>query len=91
MNKNMPFEMVKIDVSALPAPEPMTNIIQALAQLTAHQFLLVHHRREPFPLYEKLTAAGWQHCCLQQKQESFDIYIYKTPQHDHVMALTTNS
>jgi hypothetical protein len=91
MKTNNSFEMIKLDVSSLPAPEPMTKIIQTLARLTELQFLKVHHRREPFPLYEKLTAAGWQYFCQQQKEESFVIYIYQTPHHQHVMTLTANS
>ncbi len=71
------YSIVKLDVSNLPAPEPMTEIIQALANLTKQQLLQVHHRREPFPLYEKLTAAGWLYCCKQYSEDNFDIFIYK--------------
>lgn len=88
MKINKAFEMIELDVRSLPAPEPMTKIIQALATLTEQQFLQVHHRREPFPLYEKLTAAGWQYSCQQQNEESFIIYIYQESVHQQVMALT---
>jgi len=91
MNINKSFKMIKLDVSSLPAPEPMTKIIQSLALLTKQQFLQVHHRREPFPLYEKLTTAGWQYCCQQQTEESFIIYIYQRPMHQQVMSLMANS
>jgi len=91
MKTNKSFEMIELDVSSLPAPEPMTKIIQSLALLTKQQFLQVHHRREPFPLYEKLVAAGWQHYCQRQTAESFIIYIYQAPLHQHVMSLTASN
>jgi hypothetical protein len=83
------YEIVTLDVSRLPAPEPMTKIIQALAALTSQQFLLVHHRREPFPLYEKLVGAGWLYGCNQQSAEQFDIYIYKKLQQQYVAQFFT--
>jgi uncharacterized protein (DUF2249 family) len=91
MKTNTTIEMIELDVRHLPAPEPMTQIIQALAKLTEQQYLQVHHRREPFPLYEKLSAAGWQYYCQPQTEESFFIYIYQPPFHQYVMALTTKS
>jgi len=83
------FERVIIDVSDLPAPEPMTKIIQTLVTITTQQFLLVHHRREPFPLFEKLTSAGWLYSCQQQTPDDYQIYIYKTWQHQYVTQLTS--
>jgi len=91
MKTNKPLQLVKLDVSCLPAPEPMTRIIQALAELTEQQVLQVHHRREPFPLYEKLTCAGWLYSCRQIKEESFVIYIYQAVHHQHVMGLMSNN
>ena len=91
MKTNKPLQLIKLDVSGLPAPEPMTHIIQALTELAEHQILQVHHRREPLPLYEKLTSAGWLYRCQQISEESFVIYIYQAVHHQHVMSLTDNN
>jgi hypothetical protein len=81
------FERVIINVIDLAAPEPMTKIIQALMKLTKQQFLLVHHRREPFPLFEKLTIAGWLYSCRQQAPERYKIYIFKPHQLQYMTQL----
>ncbi len=57
------MQEVVIDVSELAPPEPMTAILMALAKLKAQHYLKVLHRREPFPLYPKLVAAGWNYHC----------------------------
>jgi len=82
------FEQVILNVSDLAAPEPMTRIIQALMKLTRQQFLLVHHRREPFPIFEKLTSAGWLYNCQQQTPDRYQIYIFKARQHQYVTQLS---
>ncbi len=71
------MEAVHIDVSELAPPEPMTKIISALAKLTPQQCLVVKHSRQPFPLYEKLQAAGWQYHCQQNGENQFTISIYQ--------------
>jgi len=83
------FERVILNVSDLAAPEPMTKIIQALTRLTKQQFLLVYHRCEPFPLFEKLTNAGWLYSCQQQPPGSYQIYIFKALQHQYVTQLSS--
>ena len=65
-----------IDVSELEPPEPMSQILKALAQLKQGQCLKVVHRREPFPLYEKLPAAGWHYHVEQLAEQLFHIYIF---------------
>ncbi|MFO1050762.1 MAG: DUF2249 domain-containing protein [Planctomycetota bacterium] len=51
-----------LDVSGLPPPQPMTEILAALRSLGADEYLVVQHRREPFPLYPMLQELGfaWQ-------------------------------
>lgn len=72
------MQQVYIDVSALEPPEPMTNILLALAQLQAGHYLKVFHRREPFPLYEKLNEAGWAYKCQCISENQFHIFIYRS-------------
>lgn len=64
----------EIDVSGLLPPEPMTHIIKHLASLPAETVLIVHHRREPFPLYERLIANQWLYH-TKKRGENFIIYI----------------
>ncbi len=66
-----------IDVSSLPPPEPMQQIITTLAQLNADQYLKVIHSRQPFPLFEKLINAGWDYQCNEVSANLFHLYIFK--------------
>ena len=68
---------VDVDVKALAPPEPMTVILTALAQLSEGQGLLVSHRRQPFPLYEKLLQAAWAYHCLVEDEDNVALYIYR--------------
>lgn len=71
------MEQITLDVSELEPPQPMTEILLALSELQAGQCLKVKHRREPFPLYSRLEAAGWQHYCHSLASNDFRIYIYR--------------
>ncbi len=70
------MELVEVDVKQLAPPEPMTVILTALAQLTDGQCLLVSHRRQPFPLYEKLQQAGFSYHCEVHSDDNVSLYIY---------------
>jgi len=50
---------IALDVSELSAPEPMRTILLQLSELTEEQYLQVVHRKEPTPLYKKLTDMGF--------------------------------
>lgn len=65
-----------LDVSHLPAPEPMTKILQQLATMKAGQFLAVSHRKEPVPLYDRLRMLGFAHLIHQRADDDFLILIY---------------
>lgn len=49
-----------LDVSDLPAPEPLERTLDALAMLPTGDRLLLRHRREPFPLYDLLRGMGYR-------------------------------
>lgn len=70
------LQFVTVDVSDLAPPEPMTVILERLAKLTVYECLLVKHRRQPFPLYEKLPAAGFSYHCVVHAQDDIDLYIF---------------
>lgn len=57
---------IDIDVSDLPAPQPLERILDCLADLPPAGSLLVRHRRDPLPLYPMLRRMGfeWETRCL---------------------------
>lgn len=67
---------IKVDVSTLMPPEPMTIIFKHLALLTAQECLLIKHRRQPFPLYEKLNKAGFSYHCVVHTEDDITLYIF---------------
>ena len=77
------LRFITIDVSALAPPEPMTVILTHLAKLTQFECLLVKHRRQPFPLYEKLIEAGFSYHFVEHAQDDISLYIF----HQSVQAL----
>jgi uncharacterized protein (DUF2249 family) len=84
------LEQIKLDVSDLLPPEPMTQILLALSKLTPAQYLTVLHRRQPFPLYEKLLSTGWQyHCidCSNSDESFFKIHITQDANYAELMAI----
>lgn len=83
------FNLITIDVRELPAPEPMTKILTTLASLSSTQFLMVVHNRQPFPLYDKLLAAGWLYHCEQLSENLFNIYIYPHSCAEYISDLIT--
>ncbi len=70
------LKMITVDVSELAPPEPMTVILSHLAKLSAQECLQVKHRRQPFPLYEKLSVAGFAYHCVIHSQDDITLYIY---------------
>jgi hypothetical protein len=74
MQENLTF--ITVDVSALTPPEPMTVILMHLSTLTTQKCLLIKHRRQPFPLYEKLHDAGFSYYCVVHSQDDITLYIF---------------
>ena len=70
------LKFIKVDVSTLAPPEPMTVISTHLASLTAQECLVIKHRRQPFPLYEKLYKAGFSYHCVVHTQDDITLYIF---------------
>lgn len=70
------LKLIAVDVSRLAPPEPMTVILKHLAKLTHQECLLIKHRRQPFPLYEKLNDAGFLYHCVVHAQNDIDLYIF---------------
>lgn len=70
------LQFVTVDVSKLEPPEPMTVILKKLSTLTVKECLVIKHRRQPFPLYEKLADAGFSYHCIIKDQNAITLYIY---------------
>lgn len=70
------LHFIKLDVSQLAPPEPMTVILTNLAKLAKHECLLIRHRRQPFPLYEKLNEAGFSYHCVVHNAENISLFIF---------------
>jgi uncharacterized protein (DUF2249 family) len=84
------LEFIELDVSELAPPEPMTNILQALAKLRNDQCLQVRHSRQPYPLYEKLIQAGWGYHCDQLSDNQVTLYIFKQDNHSRFEQMRFN-
>lgn len=67
--------MKEVDVRDLPPPEPMTIIVNAMAELGQDESLVVHHSRQPYPLYDKLRLSGWQYQVEKKAEDYFLITI----------------
>lgn len=53
------FRLVRLDVRALPMPQPMETILEALATLSPDRELYVHHKRVPLHLLEALADQAY--------------------------------
>jgi len=71
------MKYTEIDVRELAPPEPMSAILLALSTLPQGEGLLVHHSRQPFPLYEKLKGAGWDYQVEQKAEGYFLLSIFR--------------
>ena len=59
-----------IDVSTLPAPEPLEAVLDALTHLSPGDYLRVLHRREPWPLFPILEERGFASRLLPGQQSA---------------------
>lgn len=69
-----------LDVSDLPAPEPLERTLDALSELPAGDRLVLRLRREPVPLYSMLRTMGyrWQ---AADHQGTWEILIESEASH----------
>lgn len=74
------IETVTLNVSDLPPPEPMEQILLALSKLTSNQMLKVTHRKEPFPLFEKLGKSNFAFHSKKLAPNQFVIHIFHIKQ-----------
>ncbi|HKK14055.1 MAG TPA: DUF2249 domain-containing protein [Gammaproteobacteria bacterium] len=67
---------IRLDVSALAAPEPLERVLEALETLQPGQYVRMLHRREPFPLYGMLTEDGFLYLTRPGQSAAYEIFIW---------------
>ncbi len=67
---------ILLDVSDLPAPEPMEAILSELERLPPGRHLRVLHRRAPWPLLPILDERGFRHRLRACAAPGFEVLIW---------------
>ncbi|MCA8976686.1 MAG: DUF2249 domain-containing protein [Planctomycetes bacterium] len=67
----------RIDVSELEPPQPMTVVLEALQALAEDEYVVLAHRREPFPLYAMLPGLGFAHRTRKGRATAFEVLIWR--------------
>lgn len=65
------------DVSTLEHPKPLEIMTEALLKAKDGEILEMHHRMEPFLLYDIIKAQNLAYFTLKQENGNFIIYIAK--------------
>lgn len=68
---------IRLDVRGLPPPEPMEQVLDALAVLKPDHVLRVEIDREPFPLYGILTEKGFSYRTEMIAAHHFQMRIWQ--------------
>lgn len=55
----------------------MAAALAALASLAADEYLVLAHRREPFPLYGTLAAMGYCHRVRPGTRTAYEIVVWR--------------
>lgn len=71
-------EQIKyIDVSDLPAPEPLEKVLAFLSQSRQDDIICMIHRQNPCMLFDILKARGYSSNVVQDK-DRYRIYIWNS-------------
>jgi hypothetical protein len=66
-----------LDVHDLEPPLPLQRALAALQTLASDEYLRLHHRREPLPLYAMLPELGFRHRTRTRPDGDYDIVIWR--------------
>ncbi len=66
-----------IDCRELIHPEPMVQILEAVAVLEEDRPILMIHRHEPIPLYQKLEERNCSHETKTSQDGTVQVLIWK--------------
>jgi TusA-related sulfurtransferase len=70
--------MIKtLDVRGLEPPQPMVEILSALADLPPGDVLEVTHHREPVPLYAHLDEGGFEHSIEKLEEGRYRLRVWR--------------
>jgi hypothetical protein len=89
----MPKEIL-VDVSELEAPEPFEQVINAVLQLNAGEYICMLHRKKPLPLIQWLQEQGFACVFKTELQNHWNIYIWNTKDslvNDYCLSLISNN
>ncbi len=75
--------IVTLDVSDLPAPEPLQRVLDALAELQRGDQLCMLHRHEPLLLYQYLDELDFSYRVEPKDDGPFEIWIWHTDRAAH--------
>jgi uncharacterized protein (DUF2249 family) len=86
------MKAVLLNVSELPPPEPMIEILSALANLPKEHYLKIFHSRIPYPLFARLTENHWAYQYDQDPTQSgITLYIYRQSEQQRFIALNLSN
>ena len=66
-----------VDCRELMHPEPMVRILEEVALLEDDRPILMIHRHEPFPLYQKLEERNCNHETKMSEDGTVQVLIWK--------------
>ena len=69
--------LVQIDVRALPMPQPMMTILEALEHLAADEALFVEHKKTPVYLLPELRERGFDYRIKEIEDQHVQLLIFK--------------
>jgi uncharacterized protein (DUF2249 family) len=75
MSQNPTPSEVFLDLRGLMPPEPMEQVLDALAALQAGQQIRMLIEREPHPLYRILERNGYRYRCSEPEPGLYQIVI----------------
>ena len=67
---------VFLDVSSLPAPEPLQQALETLASMPRGVYLHLHNQRYPRLLYERLQARGFEEVTRMDTEGCCEVFIW---------------
>ena len=65
-----------VDVSELEPPQPMQVALENLRTLADGEYLVLQHRREPYPLYAMLAEIGFCYRARKGARTAIEVLIW---------------
>jgi hypothetical protein len=68
--------MISLDVSELPAPEPLEKVLELISKTSKSEIICMIHRQHPCALLPLLTERGYSMKTVNSKNNLTYIYIW---------------